>query len=351
MGFQTDVNKPVTNQTWEWNGSAWSLRNTDGLPYELYGAMTYDGARGLCVLHGGVNGDTSGQTWEWDGNTWTQRTTAHQPPISVRALAYDEGRRVVVGFGGGAETSETWEYDGKDWTFRTTGGPTAIFHDSLAYHAFRHSIVLHRLGYNKNPPPPVSRETWEWDGTSWTRRILQGPLLTSGIIFNPDRGEIFAVGRTGIYGDPPIMCSWRETTAPLHITQPPQSVTVFRNEEVRLQVTVESTAPPVTYQWRRNGAIIHNATFPLYIISGAQYADSAEYDVVVTDICGSLTSEPARVTVTCREDWNQDGAINSQDYFDFLVDFFAGDADYDHNGMTDEYDHRAFILLWRLGCR
>jgi hypothetical protein len=45
----------------------------------------------------------------------------------------------------------------------------------------------------------------------------------------------------------------------------------------------------------------------------------------------------------CLVDWNFDGLINSQDYFDFLQDFFAGRADYNRDRVTNSQDYFDFL--------
>lgn len=65
-----------------------------------------------------------------------------------------------------------------------------------------------------------------------------------------------------------------------------------------LQLTVQaSDVHPLTYQWRKNQVDIPGATDETLVITGVSTADGGSYDVVVSNLCRSQTSDPAVVTV------------------------------------------------------
>ena len=90
----------------------------------VWGGMAYDTKRGETVLFGGV--DSANQklddTWRWDGRTWHRAQSDAAPAArSEGYLAYDEARGVIVMFGGeGAQVvptlGDTWEWNGTRWT-------------------------------------------------------------------------------------------------------------------------------------------------------------------------------------------------------------------------------------------
>ncbi|MGE3106759.1 MAG: hypothetical protein AB7G11_13140 [Phycisphaerales bacterium] len=52
----------------------------------------------------------------------------------------------------------------------------------------------------------------------------------------------------------------------------------------------------------------------------------------------------------CPPDWNMDGSLNSQDFFDFLAAFFSNVGDYNHSGATDSQDFFDFVADFFTGC-
>jgi hypothetical protein len=55
---------------------------------------------------------------------------------------------------------------------------------------------------------------------------------------------------------------------------------------------------------------------------------------------------------TCRADFNQDGAVNVQDFLAFLSAYSGGDprCDFNNNGQVNVQDFLAFLSAYSAGC-
>jgi hypothetical protein len=165
------------NTTWEWDGATWTnVLIPAGHPSQRYEyAMTFDAARQRIVLFGGgLGGQRLSDTWEWDGTTWTQRNPITSPPGRfAHSMAYDSSRRRVVLFGGDGTglLNDTWEWDGADWRqLQPAVSPPARKDHAMVYDSATRRIVLFGGATGTWPIQNPLNDTWEWDGTSWTRR-------------------------------------------------------------------------------------------------------------------------------------------------------------------------------------
>jgi len=105
----------------------------------------------------------------------------------------------------------------------------------------------------------------------------------------------------GFPGETPIQTSIYFTMsassgiAPVITNHPsPQSVTAGFSSS--FDVLAGGTAP-LKYQWRRNGNPMNGATNSSYMINNTHLSDAGNYTVVVTNASGSITSNPALLTV------------------------------------------------------
>lgn len=100
--------------------------------------------------------------------------------------------------------------------------------------------------------------------------------------------------------NPPCTASYADVTVTVNaapsITSHPSSQTKRVGESVTFSVTASGTAP-ISYQWRKDGSDITDATSSSYTISSITTDHAGSYTCRVTDACGYVTSNAAILTV------------------------------------------------------
>ena len=150
--------------------------------------------------------------------------------------------------------------------------------------------------------PEVSSATFEisTDGTNWSSlgaagRIAGGWQLATALF--PSNSWIRARGVvTGGYAN---ASSWpiELASGPPLITVQPVSHAVTNSQNTTFTV-VASGSPTLTYQWRRNGLDIPNATTSLLTITNVSAAQIGDYDVRIANPMGITTSSIAALTLS-----------------------------------------------------
>ncbi|MBL8724651.1 MAG: hypothetical protein JNK49_11425 [Planctomycetes bacterium] len=176
------ANGQPINETWEWDGAAWSLRAMPNSPQANYEqSMVYDSLRQVIVLL-----DATLRPWEYDGTTWTPRPSTGTPPLrSFYGLAFDRARGRTVLFGGQTASyqhlNDTWEWDGLAWSQPTPAlSPAVRKGAAMAFDPVRQRVMLYGGGESYPWPSQGTdyQDHWEWDGTAWTLRAATTPMGT-----------------------------------------------------------------------------------------------------------------------------------------------------------------------------
>jgi len=175
--------------------------------------------------------------------------------------------------------------------------------------------------------------------------LLPGGDLLAGGLFSSAGGSAASRVARYTFGGP----------VPTISTQPSPQATC-PSGSVLFSISGTGSAP-ITYHWRKNGTPIDTLANPsaataTLTLTNVGPADEASYDCVVTNACGSLTSNPATLTV-CAADFTCDGFVDGFDYDAFVTAFEAGEglaADFNNDGFVDGFDYDDFVTAFELGC-
>ncbi|HVT43752.1 MAG TPA: hypothetical protein VMT00_05130 [Thermoanaerobaculia bacterium] len=240
----------ATDSSWEWNGENWTKIELtfDRTPGAVSGhSMAYDRVRGEAILFGGDDFDVRNRTMRLREDGWfTIQDITSPGPRSLFLFAHDPSRGVSWLYGGRNEEGplgDFWRFAGGSWqridhpdtppgcnfptgTFDTDRGrlvmlcedttihewdgeswfsfadlrtkPTSRRWASMVYDARLRKSVLFG-GYTDSNL--WHRETWLWDGASWTQAARSGtrPNARSnlGMFYDPTQQKTFIFGGIG----------------------------------------------------------------------------------------------------------------------------------------------------------
>ncbi|UCC71357.1 MAG: hypothetical protein JSV86_13295 [Gemmatimonadota bacterium] len=112
-------------------------------------------------------------------------------------FVYDPVRQQVVLFGGAREEDEylrdSWTWDGRSWTRHQVIGPPARGFSAAAFHAGRGTLVLHG---GRGLDGVTYSDTWEWDGSAWRQIEAAGPYQSDHhrMVYVADQNHLVAFG-------------------------------------------------------------------------------------------------------------------------------------------------------------
>ncbi len=146
--------------------------------------------------------------------------------------------------------------------------------------------------------------TYQWFFNNEPMDGAHGPTLTLADIDETDEG-FYRVEVANSVGSVSSRQAYLTIYSVPEIVANPLSRSVFPGSNVTFSVTVNA-APPVSYQWRFNNAIIPNGTNRILVLTNVQPSAKGLYYVEVVNRFGVLSSEEAELNVVVPVD---DGTV------------------------------------------
>jgi len=168
-GFTGTGFPPTGAETWRWTGTDWvrldvqpagsSMLKLDG--YEF--VLSPDPVTGRMMLVGHITANTP-NTWEWDGSRWSLLGEVGPPGYQFN-LAEDPASKTVIA----EDRFGTWIWDGTRWgQTPTSGGPGHLQEAGMAYDSHDQLVLLFG-GLDPDVAYGMRSNLWAWDGHTWTK--------------------------------------------------------------------------------------------------------------------------------------------------------------------------------------
>jgi len=246
-------------------------------------AMTYDESRGRLVMYAG------GVTWTTRGDVWSKASDAGPPARFQTAMAYDRLRQKVVLFGGfdGSPNGETWEWDGTSWSkIIPLTNPEARSAHGMAYDPTRQHVVM----FGGQGATNALQDMWEWTGAAWTEiKPTTRPSARSGasMVLDSNRGVVVLFGGTDPNAVAPVAfedtwewngTNWSEKTVTPHPSGRSNATAAFdaRNKRFTLIGGEDANGDTNAELWYWQGTAWSQATIDGASPS-ARFGAAAEY--------------------------------------------------------------------------
>ncbi len=213
--FEVDPDDPL--DLWTWRGHKWTeypLNNSRRVRNDTV-TLAYDQSREVAVIVAEVPGDNEMHTWEWRGreNQLELVQVAGLPLRRAAAMTYDTARGVTVLAGGlGPDLGSTWEWDGDSW--RRAGGDGPVIADGTMTYDTRREMPVMFAGMIDNER---TNDVWRWNGEAWSRLEVAGdfaplPRRYAGFVYDQKRDVYVsfggdAIGDSGVTWElTPVVC-------------------------------------------------------------------------------------------------------------------------------------------------
>jgi VCBS repeat-containing protein len=143
--------------------------------------------------------------------------------------------------------------------------------------------------------------SYQWKKNNSNISGATAATYTTPSASSSDSGAVFTATITDAVGSvtsAPATLTVTATPLAPTITSQPANRSVTAGQSATFSVTVSGTSP-LSYQWRKNGAVISGATGVSYTTPATTSADNgAQFSVIVLNAVGSVTSSAATLTVS-----------------------------------------------------
>jgi len=181
--------------------------------------------------------------------------------------------------------------------------------------------------------PPLTYQ-WSKDGVAIPGATAFNLVLTA---VTPDDAGSYSVVVTNPGGSTESLAATISVGTLPVITVQPADEDAATGATVTLAVSADGSPAP-TFQWLKDGAPISGATSYVLVLADAQPSDGGVYQVLVTNNCGTVTSDAANVSVNAPPVLSCNGAVALWSPNHELVDvqsaFGVSDPDGDEVSLT-----------------